>query len=184
MTDELSEPNDERYEKIAARIESFLREGERVAVHMAEGQVHVEDATLSSLERRSAALFGRLLAINEQLEWGCGLLVTALAFAGIASYAIHSRLVEPWLGIVLNDKLASWWLYVLLFVALGGFGLCLQSFLESRRFHRAKPDLLDAMESDGTDWDALIAELHRIPELTNVYRRMKLDPSPRRGNRT
>jgi hypothetical protein len=172
---------DDRYEKLAARVESFLREGDRIVIEMSEGQVHVEDAGVSALERRSPRLFGRLLALNEQLEGGCGLIAFPVVLAAVLAFLLHARLAEPWIGIDLNDKLASWWFYLLLVLVLGGLGFLLQEMAETRRYRRSKSDLRSIIEDEATDWDALIAELHRIPDLANVYRRMKLDEPPRRG---
>ncbi|MBX9679768.1 MAG: hypothetical protein K2X38_13475 [Gemmataceae bacterium] len=172
---------DDRHEKIAARIESFLREGDRFVVEMFDGEVRIEEAAVSSLERRSPRLYGRLLSLNEQLESGCGLIAAPLVFSGVLSFALHARFVEPWVGIDLNDKLASWWFYLLLLLVLGGFGFWMQEAIEKGRYRRARSRLARTIEEEEADWDTLIAELHRVPELANVYRRMKLDGQPHEG---
>lgn len=174
--------SDDRHEKIANRIEPFLREGDRFVVEMVEGHVQIEEAAVNSLERRSPRLYGRLLSLNDQVESGCGLIAAPVVFAGVLSFVIYARFAEPWIGIDLNDKLASWWFYLLLLLVLGGFGFWMQEAIEKNRYRRAKSRLARAIEEEEADWDTLIAELHRIPELGNVYRRMKLDEQPHEGD--
>ena len=73
MADESEDTLDDRLESIVRRAENFrelLRDGDEVTIAFADGEVHVEESYRSKFERQHPKLYGRMLAVEAQMDSG------------------------------------------------------------------------------------------------------------------
>src|SRR5207253_60575 len=106
MADESEDTLDERLESIQRRAENFrelLKDGDEVTVGLLDGEMHVEESYRSKFERLHPKLFGRMLAIEAQMEAGLLPYLAALLAAGVFIAGLHLR----WWDGVLSDAVCE-----------------------------------------------------------------------------
>ena len=119
MADDSEDTLDERLESIVRRAENFrelLRDGDEVTIAFADGEVHNE-GILSFREIRAvkhAKLFGRMLAIEEQMKTGVFPYFLGLLAFGVFFVGLQLQWWQEWgLSAKVCEILDGWWFYVL-----------------------------------------------------------------------
>src|SRR5207249_3426026 len=105
--------DDNRRESVADALQPILEEGEQYKVFCHEGKVYVEDESTSVCAVRYPRLYGRLLAMNAQLEQagdGVASIPTLLAL----TFCVGIQL--QWWD--LGEQFRNWWFYLLVFFIL------------------------------------------------------------------
>jgi hypothetical protein len=180
-SDESEDTLDERLETILRRAENFrdlLKDGEEVTIAYQDGEVHVEESYRSKFERQHPKLFGRMLAIEAQMNTGW--LPHFVALVAAATFIVG--LPAGWWGWAIGETgvgaLDRWWFYLALPAAL-----LYVAHLGCRRWERHvygqhRQELLDLIRIAGLDRDVLLVMLRDETELDDVVHQLKLDRAP------
>ena len=90
-----SDDVDERTDHIARVVKDYLREGDAFLIQCQEGEILVEAAPPSNLEKEHPRLYGRLMSLNEQLDTGCMFITVLLAAGGLYATLYHEQFESP-----------------------------------------------------------------------------------------
>jgi hypothetical protein len=181
MADESDDTLDERIESIQRRAENFrelLKDGDEVTIGLLDGEMHVEESYRSKFERQHPKLFGRMLAIEAQMDAGLFPYFAALVVTGIVIAGLHLKWWDDLLGEATSDFLQSWWFYVVLpaltlYLARHGCGQ-----YERFVYRRNRPELVELIAAARLDRDVLLVMLRDEDDLDSVVYRLKLDTGP------
>jgi hypothetical protein len=181
MADNTEEALDERLERIQRRAENFrelLRDGDEVTIAFQDGEVHVEESYRSKFERKHAKLFGRMLAIEAQMDAGLFPYFAALVLTGAVIFGLAMGWWDAVLGESAAAQLNSWWFYivlpfVMLYLARLGCGQW-----ERLVYRRNRGALMELIAAANLDRDVLLVMLRDEDDLTGIVHKLKLDAGP------
>ena len=161
---------EERREVIAEALRPVLEEGEQYSVYCHDGEVYIRDADTSVCASRHPRLYGRLLAVDAQVEHAGG----SLALPALLALAVCASLQTPWWpeGV---EHLRTWWVYLLLFGALIFAGSLTVGMLQRRAYSRVREDLFTLMGQENVDRDTLLAMIEGDYAVARVAQQLKLD---------
>jgi hypothetical protein len=181
MAEDSEDTLDERLESIQRRAENFrelLKDGDEVTIGLLDGEMHVEESYRSRFERQHPKLYGRMLAIEAQMDAGLFPYFAVLVATGIVIVGLQLHWWDGAIGEPAADLLQSWWFYValpfvLLYLARHG---CKR--YEKYVYRRHRDALADLIAAAKLDRDVLLVMLRDEGELDNVLRQLKLDTGP------
>lgn len=180
-SDETEDPLEARLETIQRRAENFrelLKDGEEVIIVYQDGEVHVDESYRSKFERQHSKLYGRMLALEAQMDAGWSPYVVALLIIGTFLFGLQLDWWTAILGETVCNLLNHWWFYVcgpLLFLYIARLGC---SRWERHIYGRRRQDLLDLIRAESLDREVLIVTLRDEAGLENVVYQLKLDSQP------
>jgi hypothetical protein len=168
---------EDRRQVVAEALRPVLEEGEQYSVYCHEGEVYVRDADTSVCASRYPRLYGRLLAVDAQVERaGSSLEFRLPALLGLAFCAsLELPWWNAWLGPGGVDHLKNWWAYLLVFVALYFTGSLAAGMLQRRAYLRVRDDLFTLMGQEDIDRDTLLSLIEGDYALARVAHQLKLD---------
>jgi hypothetical protein len=181
MADNTDDTLDERLDTILRRAESFrelLTDGDEVTIAFQDGELHVEESYRSKFERKHPKLFGRMLAIEAQLEPSYLAAFAAMLLAAGLLFTLHVGWWEDVVGPTASTLLQGWWFTLIVpcfFLYLARLvGACWQTII----YRRNRPALFDLIATDQLDRDILLVMLRDDGEVDRVLRQLKLDTAP------
>lgn len=163
---------DNRRDNVAEALEPVLEEGDQFKVFCHEGKVYVEDEATSVCAVRHPRLYGRLLALNTQLEdvgSGLGRLPT------LAGLAFCVSVEMGWVWSELGDSARRWWVYFLLFFFLFQVLGWISGQLQRRFYRVSRHELLPLLAAEKLDRDVLLSLIEGDPALERISHFLKLD---------
>jgi len=181
MTDDADDTLDDRLDAIQRRAKNFrelLKDGEEITLAFQDGDLFVQESYRSKFERTHAKLFGRMLAIDEQMKTG-----TFPYFLGLLAFIVFLvGLQLSWwegvLGEAACNLLNGWWFYLLapvgilylVHVIAGRWGIVV--------YRRHRQELIELIAKEGLDRDVLLVMLREEGDLDNVVYCLKVDHGP------
>ena len=181
MADQSDDTLDDRLESIVRRAENFrelLRDGDEVTIALADGEVHVEESYRSKFERKHAKLFGRMLAIEEQMKTGVFPYFLGLVFFGVIFLGFQLKWWQGVLGEGVCDLLDNWGFYILAPAATLYLVHVVGGRWGTYVYRRNRKELLDLIAADKLDRDVLLVMLRDESDLDRVVYQLKLDTGP------
>jgi uncharacterized membrane protein (DUF485 family) len=169
---------DERLDNIARVVKDYLREGDAFLIQCQEDDIIVEEAPQSRFQKEHPRLYGRLLSLEDQLETGCGITIVLFVLGGIVCLALHAGWLDDVLTPNVTQHLATWWVYVAMFVVLFFVSDWLYTRVARRVYRRGREELLMMMREEGLDRDTVVTLLKGSPEFDKIAKQLKLDPGP------
>src|SRR5262245_45403572 len=181
MADDAEDTLDDRLESLQRRADNFrelLKDGEEVTIALADGEMRVEESYRSKFERKHPKLFGRMLAIEAQMDAGWSAYVVALAISGVVLFGLQLRWWDGIVGEAVATALDGWWFYVVLPAALLYVAHVANWCWAKIGYRRNRKELIDLIAAEQLDRDVLLVMLRDEDELDRVVRHLKLDSSP------
>jgi hypothetical protein len=181
MADDAEDTLDDRLESLQRRAENFrelLKDGEEVTIALADGEMHVEESYRSKFERKHPKLFGRMMAVDAQMNPGWSLYVAALALSGVVLFGLPLKWWDGIVGETVADQMNSWWFFLVLPAALLYLAHVASRYWEKLAYRRSRNDLLAIIASEQLDRDVLLVMLRDEDELDRVVYHLKLDSAP------
>ena len=169
---------EERIENIARVVKDYLREGEAFLVQCQEDEILVEEAPHTRFQLKHPRLYGRLLSVNDQLDAGCGLVLTLGAISALLCLGLYAGWLDDLLPPNVVPHLQTWWFYVPFVVAWLCIGLWFNDRYAKRAYRRGRAELLAVMRDEGFERDTLVPVIKDIPEFESVVGQLKLDRGP------
>jgi hypothetical protein len=169
--------NENRIAELSQLLDDKVNEGESFSVRKEDDELEIvaenEDARI--LAREQPGVYGRLLALNEQLDQAGGFLGSIL-YVLIAWFclAIHMSWIEAFAGMPV-EQLRSFWLY--LAVAVVGFLIhnIIRDFLASFVYRNNRDDLHMAIRQHGVDSFELLARIEDVSAMKAIAKHLKRD---------
>lgn len=156
-------------------LRPLLEEGEAFNVYCHEGEILVNEAETSVCAARHPRLYGRLLALNAELEQagaGVGRLPVLLVLTFCVG--LHLQWWGAWLG-DLRERFDSFWFYALVAYAVYQVLSFVARALERRAYQRGRDELLALLGPEDLDRDALLAMIEGDGAVGRVGHHLKLD---------
>lgn len=167
-------------EAIADSLRPVLDEGDSFNVYCQDGEVFVTDAETSVIAARYPRVYGRLLALEAQLE-SAGTALSRYPFLALAIFCVGLNLDwwNDWLG-ALVGKLNSFLFYLIAFVALHQLLTPIKNLLDRSIYRRHHEDLFALLGEERIDRDSLLAMIESDGALSRIAYQLKLDPDAAR----
>ena len=89
----------------------MLKDGEEVTIALADGEMHVEESYRSKFERKHPKLFGRMMAVDAEMDPGWSAYVVALALSGVVLFGLPLKWWDGVVGEAVAEQLNSWWFF-------------------------------------------------------------------------
>jgi hypothetical protein len=178
MAEDAEDTLDDRLESLQRRAENFrelLKDGEEVTIALADGEMHVEESYRSKFERKHPKLFGRMMAVDAQMDPGWSAYVTALALSGVVLFGLPLKWWDGVVGEAVAEQLNSWWFFPVLPAALLYVAHVASRYWEKLAYQRSRADLLNLINAEQLDRDVLLVMLRDEDELDRVVYHLKLD---------
>jgi hypothetical protein len=178
MADDAEDTLDDRLELLQRRAENFrelLKDGDEVTIALADGEMHVEESYRSKFERKHQKLFGRLLAVEAQMDAGWSPYVVAFAASGVMLFGLPLRWFDAVVGETVAEKLNDWWFYIILPLGLLYLARVMCRLWEKYAYGRNRQDLRELIDAEKLDRDVLLVMLRGDEELDRVVHHLKLD---------
>lgn len=178
MADDVDDTLDDRLESLQRRAENFrelLKDGEEVTIALADGEMHVEESYRSKFERKHPKLFGRMMAVDAQMDPGWSAYVVALALSGVVLFGLPLKWWDSVVGEPVAEQLNSWWFYLALPATLSYLARVGCRYWEKLAYQRSRADLLSLINAEQLDRDVLLVMLRDEDDLDRVVYRLKLD---------
>jgi hypothetical protein len=178
MADDTDDTLDERIQSIQRRAEGFrelLSDGDEVTIAYQDGGISVSESYRSKFERNHPKLFGRMLAIEAQMEPGYFPYFAGLMLAGAFLFGLHLSWWDGVIGAAASTLLQGWWfpfiaVAVILYLARLGCKRW-QKFV----YRRNRQTLLDLIVAEKLARDVLLVNLRFLGEVDNLLYQIKLD---------
>lgn len=176
MNDSDKDQQESHREHVADTLRPVLQEGDSFNVYCQDGEVYVADAETSALAAVHPRVYGRLLAIDADLERNTTAF-TRLPFLALAVFTVglHLRWWDDWIGANIVDKVDSIWFYILLFIGLYQLFAPIRNRLDRTVYQRHREDLLSLMADERIDRDTLLAMVESDGALARIAYQLKLD---------
>lgn len=169
---------DDRFRRIAVAVAHLLQNGDEIVLRGTEEGPVVEELPTRRFERDHPRLYGRLLALDLQLQGGCSVY---LFFIGILGAFVLGLQIGWWDTIIpprVAESINVWWVHLLLGVGALALAGEIYEILSRRTYRQGRPELIALMEESGLDRDLLVVAIRMEPELRNVLRFLQLDRRP------
>ena len=169
--------NQARHDAVRDALHSVLEEGESFQVLCEDGDVWVNEIDASPCAIRHPRLYGRLLAVNEQLHKGAGYLSHVLfLLAGTFCVGLRLHLWDGWLSKSLAEKLNSYWFFALTFFIVFSSLHFISNRLQWMRYVRHRPTIFRFLRETEVDVDTLLSWLEGDGRVARVTHFLKIDP--------
>lgn len=181
MADESEDTLEERIESIQRRAENFrdlLKDGEEVTIAYHDGEVHVEQSYRTKFELQHPKLFGRMIAVEAQMNAGWLPTIVALLVSGVVILGLQASWWTPLVGEQVCELLNHWWFYGVLVLMALYLGWRVNGGWARYVYHRHREELLRLMGLDNLDRDVLLVMLRDDGLLESVVYQLKLDTRP------
>lgn len=178
MADDTDDALSERIQRIQRRAQNFLeflRDGDELIIACEDGEVHVDESYRSKFERTHAKLFGRMLAIEAQMDTGMLPYFAALVLTGVLIFGLSVGWWDAILSERVSAALNAWWLYIILPLALLYLARLACSRYQTHIYRKNRRDLMDLIAAEKLDRDVLLVMLRDEEDLRSIVHRLKLD---------
>jgi hypothetical protein len=166
---------EDRRRTVANAMRSLLEEGESFNVYCHEGEVWVDEVGTSVCAARSPRLYGRLLALNAELEQaGSGIWRFPILVAVVFCVGLRLEWWDDWMG-PFATRLNSIWFYLLVAFVLYQVLSFIAGFLERLVYQRGREEVLSLLAAESLDRDSLLTMLEGDPAVSRVSYQIKLD---------
>jgi hypothetical protein len=164
-----------RRENVADALRPVLREGESFNVYCHEGEVWVDGVDTSVVAARHPRLYGRLLALNAELDHaGSGIAQLPVLLVLTFCVGLHLHWFDDLIG-PFAEKLNSIWFFGLVLLALFQFLHAVNGFFERAVYRQGRDELLSQLATEQIDRDTLLALIEGDAAVARVAGHLKLD---------